>query len=74
MPGWSATVDGVPVNLPPGLWREVEIGPGEHTVEFAYVPPGLKSGLAAAGLALLVLFSMVLWDRRRTPDQPKKQE
>ncbi|MCH7904559.1 MAG: hypothetical protein IH944_08340 [Armatimonadetes bacterium] len=71
MPGWSAKVDGESVDLPPGLWREVEIGPGEHTVVFSYVPPGLKRGLALAGFALLALLFMVIWRARCPQDQSR---
>ncbi|MBS1723496.1 MAG: hypothetical protein JSS66_11145 [Armatimonadetes bacterium] len=55
MDGWSAKVDGQSAVIKPGLWREVEIGPGEHRIEFKYHAPGLRTGLVAAAASLLLL-------------------
>ncbi|MFM8322082.1 MAG: hypothetical protein ACKOC5_14315, partial [Chloroflexota bacterium] len=57
-PGWWARVDGGPRQAPlaPGeLLRAVQLGPGEHIVEFGFSPASLWLGLAAAlaGLAWL---------------------
>jgi hypothetical protein len=61
MPGWSATLDGVPVPLlrGDGAWRVVALPyPGGHEVVLTYRSPGLACGAAitAAGwLGWLVL-------------------
>jgi hypothetical protein len=59
-PGWRAEVDGKPSALGPGVWRTLELGPGEHTVTFRYRPPHLGQLpllaiplLAAAGSLIL---------------------
>jgi uncharacterized membrane protein YfhO len=60
--GWSATVDGTVGEIVPAFvaFRAVPVEAGEHTVVFAFTPPGwpwapLVSGLAALG-ALFVSF------------------
>ncbi|MCC6175005.1 MAG: oligosaccharide flippase family protein [Chloroflexi bacterium] len=59
-PGWTATVDGEtrPVQRAYGLFRAVEVGPGEHLVTFAYRPLSFRVGLlvsALGGLCLMVV-------------------
>ena len=58
LPGWTATIDGKPGDLRSnenfiGMW--VEPPPGEHTVEFRYEPPGLRTGLMLCGVGLIGL-------------------
>ena len=48
MPGWLAKVDGRHVPITGGLWREVDLPPGDHTIEMNYVPPGFMIGIFAA--------------------------
>ncbi|MDQ1257103.1 MAG: hypothetical protein QG656_1705, partial [Candidatus Hydrogenedentes bacterium] len=58
-PGWKALVDGNPAPVFPvdGMFRGVEVGEGEHRVEFYYDPDSFKIGrwvsLTAAGVAAL---------------------
>jgi len=61
-PGWRATVDGqtaavLPVNI---LSRGVVVGPGEHTIAMAYLPPGFLLGLmiSSVTVALVVVTKM----------------
>ncbi|MCH7944722.1 MAG: hypothetical protein IIC73_01715 [Armatimonadetes bacterium] len=57
MPGWSASLDGAPVEIGGTLWRHVELGAGEHEIRFKYTPPGLFKGLVMflAGALLCAL-------------------
>jgi len=59
MVGWTAKVDGKPTDIKPGLWREVDLPSGTHKVEFNYEPPGFKTGLWLAALAILFLATSV---------------
>jgi O-antigen/teichoic acid export membrane protein len=68
-PGWTATVDGVdaPVLRANGLLRAVELGPGEHTVTFAYRPLSVRIGalLTAVALAVLAALGGLAWTTGR---------
>ncbi|MBI4382433.1 MAG: YfhO family protein [Nitrospinae bacterium] len=71
-PGWTATVDGKPERVLRAnhFYRAVKLGPGEHAVEFSYVPPGFREGLAVSGVTavvLLVSVAAVLWERKIRP-------
>jgi len=62
LPGWSASVDGVPAPIIAAdyAFRAVRLEAGEHEVEFTYRAPGLTAGillslLGLAGTALLVV-------------------
>lgn len=55
--GWSALVDGNPtvveyINMG---FIGLELGPGEHTIEMKYTPPGLKTGLILSTLTVMIL-------------------
>jgi len=65
MPGWSAKVDGAPVKVTEGLWRQVFLPAGPHTVEFRYDPPGLRTGLAASAVGALLTALLLLPVRRK---------
>ncbi len=61
-PGWTATVDGVPVRIYRAnyIFRAVQVPPGVHRVEFDYRPESFRRGLiitvtSAATLGLLLL-------------------
>ena len=56
-PGWQVTVDGKPrqADRVDGLFRGVNVKPGERRVEWTYTPPGLYVGSAVSLLALLLL-------------------
>ena len=68
LPGWEATVDGVPVQLfrANGLYRAVAVGPGVHKVVFSYHAPGLDRGIGLSTAALLLLVATPLVARRLT--------
>jgi hypothetical protein len=60
-PGWSALVDGKPRRLWQANYfgRGVLVHPGDHTIEFRYEPPGVRSGayIALASLAAAALLA-----------------
>ncbi|HEY3340569.1 MAG TPA: hypothetical protein VGK81_01070, partial [Anaerolineae bacterium] len=47
-PGWVASVDGTPtsIRLADGMFRAVQVLPGEHTVVFTYEPFTVRLGVA----------------------------
>ncbi len=55
-PGWRATVDGnsAPILRANGFVRAVFLPPGDHTVEFAFVPQSLMLGAACSAAALML--------------------
>jgi len=60
MPGWLAKIDGKHVPVQGTTWREVVLPPGEHTIEFNYVPPGLMIGLYIGVPAWLLLIGLTI--------------
>jgi hypothetical protein len=65
MPGWLAKVDGKHVATGGDVWREVDLPPGHHTVEFNYVPPGLMTGIYIGVPSWLLLAGLAILTRRR---------
>jgi hypothetical protein len=70
-PGWSAWVEGNPVEVRPsgpdrsGPWRQVELPPGDSRVVMTYRPPLLDISLALSGAGLLALLALGwMLDRR----------
>ncbi len=65
-PGWTVKVDGEekPILKANHFYRAVQLGPGEHTLEFEYFPEGLKLGLVISGISLLLLtLGGLLWGK-----------
>lgn len=60
LPGWTVKVDGREQPILPayGFYRAVQLGPGEHTLEFDYFPEGFKEGLIVSSVFLLVLIAL----------------
>jgi hypothetical protein len=62
-PGWTVKVDGQkkPILRANHFYRAVQLGPGQHTLEFDYFPEGMKAGLVVSVLSLflIVLGSLV---------------
>jgi hypothetical protein len=56
-PGWTVTVDGQEEKILRAnyFYRAVQLGPGEHTLEFDYLPEGFKEGLIISSISLLIL-------------------
>ncbi len=71
--GWSATVDGKPVDVEKvnvGFMAVPVSGDGqEHTIEFTYETPGLEIGMIVSGCALL-LTALFLWLITRKKGEP----
>jgi hypothetical protein len=65
--GWTAEVDGRPVEVVPAnyLARGVWVEAGPHRVVFRYVTPGLVAGLALAGAAAVAVVAWAMVGRRR---------
>jgi hypothetical protein len=61
-PGWTVTVDGEerPILQANHFYRAVQLGPGEHTLEFDYFPEGFKEGLMVSFIFLLILIALPL--------------
>jgi hypothetical protein len=60
--GWTVKVDGreQPILQAYAFYRAVQLGPGEHTLEFDYFPEGFKEGLIVSSIFLLILIALPL--------------
>jgi len=56
-PGWTVKVDGEerPILQANHFYRAVQLGSGEHTLEFDYFPEGFKEGLIVSSIFLVIL-------------------
>jgi hypothetical protein len=65
-PGWQVTVDGTPqpIYRANSFYRAVKLGSGNHSIEFSYVPVGLKMGVYISSFALIVMI-LLLFKRTR---------
>ena len=70
-PGWSATVDGEPVDIvrANGVLGAVRVGAGD-TVRLSYEPRYFRSGMALLGAMLFSVAVMEAWCRRRGHPEP----
>ncbi|MWB99244.1 YfhO family protein [Agromyces seonyuensis] len=68
-PGWTATVDGEPVDIVPvdNALGAIRVDAGTHVVELEFRTPGLALGSAVSGAAVVALavWGIVLLIRRR---------
>lgn len=71
-PGWTAVVDGRPraVRQTNHFVRGVVVQPGERSVEFRYVAPGFRAGLALCATAWGVALALAWRSRRTSPGRP----
>ena len=74
--GWNAYIDGqkATIYLTDGVLRSVAVPAGQHTVVLRYEPKSLAIGLwisVAAGLAMLAVLGLALWERRRAFALPR---
>jgi uncharacterized membrane protein YfhO len=62
--GWQLTVDVMPQPIypPNSFYRAVKLEPGNHSIEFSYVPVGLKMGAYSSSFALI--FIVLLFFKR----------
>lgn len=65
--GWSARVDGEPAQIVPAnvAFMGVKLSKGAHTVEFSYVPRGLRLGLAISLATLTALIGVGVFQALR---------
>jgi hypothetical protein len=70
MPGWTATGDGASRTVvedlsgPSGLFQDVSVPAGNHTVSFSFIPPHEAPAFVASGVALAVLLGSIVFSRR----------
>ncbi|MFT4039456.1 MAG: YfhO family protein, partial [Thermomicrobiales bacterium] len=66
-PGWQATIDGraAPVLRANSIFMTLALPPGEHTVEFRYVPPYFWLGMVLTAITALALLIGGVWLARR---------
>lgn len=62
-PGWHAKVDGVEVTIrkDSGLFQQVSVSPGKHTIEYYYWPKHMTISLIGAGVGILTLIAGVVY-------------
>lgn len=67
-PNWSASVDGVPVEIVRAnyVWRAIPLPAGEHLVEFSYhsTPVAIARGTSLASLLVLLLWGGFTFRRK----------
>lgn len=70
VPGWRATIDGMPLSLHrlDGIMLQAHLPPGRHVIVVTYWPSTFTTGLGLAGAALLVLISASVVAYRRRPE------
>lgn len=79
-PGWTATVDGQPVEIARAdyILRAIRLAPGKHTVEFKFDPQSLHItetiAYSALALLLLVVVGLLVQAYRRTGGKEKKTQ
>jgi len=61
-PGWTVKVDGEerPILQANYFYRAVQLGPGEHTLEFDFFPEGFKEGLIVSAFSFLIMLMLPL--------------
>ncbi|MGY2051620.1 hypothetical protein [Methylobacterium sp. JK268] len=66
-PGYEAAWNGapLPIEVVNGILPSVVLPAGTGVLTLRYVPAGLRTGLALAGLALVGIGGLGLWNRRR---------
>ena len=74
-PGWTATVDGTPVEIGRVNYvlRAITVGPGQHKVELAFFPKSLDVtetvAYASLGILLVLILLAVFLSLRRSKEQ-----
>jgi hypothetical protein len=74
-PGWSAYLDGAPVDVlrANGVFRAVRVPPGEHRIEFLYTPRSFRLGALASVLSLAATGVLLVYSsRRRRRDEDRR--
>ncbi|MDD2955560.1 MAG: YfhO family protein [Oscillospiraceae bacterium] len=73
--GWSATVNGEPVQIEKASigFMAVRAPAGDNEIRFDYMTPGLLTGLKVSGLSVLILLGYLLLCHRLTRVRPQRQ-
>lgn len=60
-PGWTVRVDGLEATLLRAnhFYRAVQLGPGNHRIEFKYVPEGFILGKTISGVTLFLVLALM---------------
>ncbi|MFQ5483646.1 MAG: YfhO family protein, partial [Nitrospinaceae bacterium] len=66
-PGWEVTVDGAPekIHRANHFFRAVRLPPGDHLIEFQYVPAGFQLGIGITLASLAAALGFLGWEIRR---------
>jgi hypothetical protein len=69
--GWSATVDGKPTPIYPGLiaGRAIGLPAGSHDVQLIYKTPGLRVGMVLSGIGWTLILGLAFFGWRRRCDE-----
>lgn len=64
-PGWSATLDGAPVDIVPAnvAVRAIRVPAGSHRIEMRYAPSSVRTGLWLALAALALALALLVRER-----------
>ncbi len=74
--GWSAFVDGKPVDIKRAntAFMAIELEPGQHEVELRYMTPGLPQGAVLSGIGLAAFVAIACYCRIRQRAEKGKRE
>ncbi len=73
--GWTATVDGLPIDITPyeDALIGIRTGEGTHDVVLRFTPPGLKAGAALSVVGIIGLIVISVLDKNSYNSKSKKQ-
>lgn len=65
-PGWKAYVDGTQTPIKPfeQAFRQIDLEPGNHQVEFRYQPDSVKIGALISGVFVILTSIILLWPQK----------
>lgn len=72
-PGWQVTIDSQPATLLTafGIYRAVQLPPGQHQVEFSYQPASFRFGLYLSLTSLAILLTSALYFLSKNHEKTK---
>jgi hypothetical protein len=71
-PGWTAELDGRPVQIQQiaGVLPAIKVGPGAHTLSYTYAPSSVHLGAMLSLIGLLAALAWFIAGRRFKPGKP----
>jgi hypothetical protein len=71
-PGWTAELDGRPVQIQQfaGVMPAIKVGPGAHTLSYTYSPSSVRLGAMLSVIGLLAALAWFIAGRRFKPGKP----